>query len=126
MEQAAASMPAAQPYWVSFTQNRKFRRLHRTGACWLEPGKDVKVFLLHDSLDGVLFDAKRRWCWKHELPQAPPEQAEPLAQGHGSGSDLEEDEISSSEQSDGILPRTEAPHAGQHTEDPGSEEFLLL
>ena len=59
---------AEEKYWVSVSSQRGFRRAHRAGGCHVVPGRDVKRYEWHATLEGVRFDAKCKICWDARAP----------------------------------------------------------
>ncbi len=52
----------AFPYWVSISNSRKVRRLHRTGGCYLTPGVHVRDWEYLQCLKDGCADARCRNC----------------------------------------------------------------
>ena len=67
---ADEEVAGARKYFVCVTKNRRFRRLHRWGGCGSSPGRNVQEFEGFDSLDGVLYDAACKHCWKQGVLEA--------------------------------------------------------
>ena len=67
---ADEEVAGVRKFFVCVTKNRSFRRLHRWGGCGSSPGRNVQEFEGFDSLDGVLYDAACKHCWKQGVLEA--------------------------------------------------------
>ena len=56
------------PYWASISIKKGFRRLHRTGGCWVKPGVDCAQWVEVHSLDENAADASCKLCWPPVVP----------------------------------------------------------
>jgi hypothetical protein len=59
---------APAPYWASISVKKGFRRLHRTGGCWVKPGVDCAQWAEIFSLDESAADASCKLCWPPVVP----------------------------------------------------------
>ena len=59
---------APAPYWASISVKKGFRRLHRTGGCWVKPGVDCAQWEGIFSLDENAADASCKLCWPPVVP----------------------------------------------------------
>ena len=72
-------------FYVSFTLKKRFARLHRMGGCHRTPGKDVRNFLIMNSIHEENWDDFCRQCWR--LGSFPGnERGDGFAEGSGSTS----------------------------------------
>ena len=71
-EEAPADEEATglRKFFVCVTKNRRFRRLHRWGGCGSTPGRNITEYEGFDSLEGVMYDAACKHCWKQGVLEA--------------------------------------------------------
>ena len=63
-EVAEVGDEAVAKYFVCITKNRRLRRLHRWGGCGTVPMHNTLNFEAFDDLEGVVYDAACKHCWK--------------------------------------------------------------
>ena len=61
---------APAPYWASISVKKGFRRLHRTGGCWVKPGVDCAQWEEVFALDEKAADASCKLCWPPVVPDS--------------------------------------------------------
>ena len=61
--------PVSFKYFVCISRNRRYRRLHRWGACGSKPNFNISEFEGFDSLDGLQYDSACKHCWPGGIQQ---------------------------------------------------------
>ena len=62
--QAADETPdELRGYWVSQSTRQGYRRLHRCGGCWIQPGLDN---VIEEHLDELIYDSRCKLCYPQD------------------------------------------------------------